>query len=268
MSRAAVMFLVMAVAGSAVAVAPVASAARPAASLHSPGCTNTLTRLAAAQKAGPAGAALIDESLAACSDGSRTLPKAQFAVVTLSGTERPNPVGLVFAWTDPNSMTAVNQEAPTFLLINGVGIASRPASSSSLLQRVDATASFGGREYRGTVNASDGDGGQTVVFAFATPVGRVSKAQSRRSAPPPRTGEPLVVYSENGPVGVKVGPVFAKRYLSVNRLAYGVVTAPDGTFRGESGQFTTGHGSQAASAFWRSRAYYEPYQGVLDHAIG
>jgi len=268
MKRTTVLVVTAAVAGGAILLAPVASAMLPTATLHSVGCTAVLTRLATAQKSGPAGAALIDESLSACSDGSRTLPKAQYAVVRLSGSERPNPVGLVFAWTDPNSMTAVNQEAPTFLLINGVGIASRPATSRSLVQRVEATATFGGRTYRGTVNASDGDGGQSVVFAFGTQVGKVSKAQSRRSAPPPRTGEPLVVYSENGPIAVKVGPVFAKRYLSVNRPVYGVVTAPDGTFRGESGQFMTGRDSQAAQAFWTSRAYYEPYQGVLDHAIG
>lgn len=236
--------------------------------LASPACRSALTALAAAQQTAAAPSALIARSLRSCSDGPRVLPKAQFAVVTDLDADRQVPVGLVFSWTDVHTMSAGNQGAATYLLANGTGVKNPVSQPATLIRNHKASLRFGGRTYAGEVNVAGGATSQLVVFSFAKPVGTVSKPEAHLASVVPVKGAKVVVYGDSGPVDAAVGPTFGTREFSLDRRAFGVVTAPDGTYRGTSRAYAKRNPTAKARAFWATRAVFEPYQGISDNAIG
>lgn len=232
-----------------------ASSAESLYPLTQPACSQALTALGKAQSKAMAPTAVLDAASLRCQDDSLSFPRARFATVTVG----KNTVGAVFAQTGDKTLSAPNLLNTTSLLLNGHTSDKYKPSDEFFIENAQALVSISGQQYTALVTASLGDGGQDISLTLESPLGLYSPSLASAAINTPPRGAKVTVYTDAGPKFTTIGPVYAKKFASLNKAAFGTVTTREGTFIGTAGSFGTGYSSNKEWKFWSDRAYFVPF---------
>ena len=233
------------------AMPAVHAAPAPASPLTTPSCISSLQ--AVGEHSGLASNSELALALTNCTDTAGLVPRAQFAVISLTGS--PHAVGAVFAQTNPSTLWLYNQMETTMLFMNGT----TEFGENTVLEVKDAPMSIAmnGTTYSAKATTMIGDGGQFIKVRLDSPVGTVSPVLTRETMTLHGNGTPVLAFNTTGPVTTTIGPTYKKKWQSLNAKVYGTVTLANGMLIGRAGDFGTGY-DDASWKFWKNRSYYMP----------
>lgn len=224
--------------------------------LASENCAQALRTLGNEQRKALASTVTLDAAAAACSDSSLTLPKAQYAAVTLNG----NTVGGVFSFTKPSRLLLPNQTELTFLLLNGHTILTSEDSDVYYAKNRQGTIALGGTTYSATISAVLSDGGSRVDVRLTGNIGTINKATATAASRPYKAGTSVTIYTNNGPVTTIIGQPYKNRWQTVEGHHYGIATLTSGQYIGRAGWFGTNYEPGEETRFWNNHSLLTRYK--------